>query len=177
MKRCVIAAAFAVLVSATGLAPAKAAENTTEALLACADESDDARRLRCFDAVVAGSRKAPAAPATTAAAAQAALPPAATPPAATAATAPEAGFGARGDIKPDRHEELKELTATVTALGAKAHGELIVTLDNGQVWAEIAPNSKIKVKTGETVKIKRGALGSFSLVAPNGRSSKVTRIR
>ena len=177
MNRCVTAAALAVLVSATGFAPAKAADNTTEALLACADESDDAQRLRCFDAAVAGLRKTSAAPATTAAAAQAALPPAATPAAATPAPTPEAKFGARGDIKPDRHEELNELTATVTALGAKPHGELIVTLDNGQTWAEIAPNPKIKVRTGETVKIKRGALGSFWLVAPNGRSSKVTRIR
>jgi hypothetical protein len=176
MNRCVSAAAFAALLAAMGSAPAGAADNATEALLSCADESDDARRLRCFDAVVAGWRNAPAAPAT-AAAASAAPPPAATPAAASAAPTPEAKFGARGDIKPDSHEELQELVATVTAVGAKPHGEIIVTLDNGQVWAEIAASSRIKVKTGETVKIRRGALGSFWLVAPNGRSGKVTRIR
>lgn len=162
-----VIAALALLVSATGLVPARAADNT-EALLACANESDDARRLRCFDAVVAGWSKSQGAPASTAAA-QVAVPP--------AAPTPEAKFGARGNIKVDGREELKELTATVTALGTKPHGELIITLDNGQVWAEIAPNSKIKVKTGETVTIKRGALGSFTLIAPNGRSSKVARVR
>jgi biotin carboxyl carrier protein len=170
MNRWVILAALAVLLSAAGLSPARAAERTTDALLACADESDDAERLRCFDAVVVSLRKAPApvAPAAAVAAAPA--------PAAPAPTA-EQKFGARGDIKPDKHEVLSELTGTVTALGTKPRGELIVTLDNGQVWAEITTSSKIKLKTGDTVKIERGALGSYSLVAPNGRSSKVSRIR
>lgn len=179
MNRWVIAAAVAVGLSGTGFTPAQAAERTNEALLACANESDDAQRLRCFDAVVAGLRKAPAAPAVTAAAApaSAAPSPAAAPPPATPAATPEQRFGARGDIKPDRHEELSELNATVTALGTKPHGELIVTLDNGQVWGEIAPGSKVKLKTGDTVKIERGSLGSYSLIAPNGRSSKVSRIR
>lgn len=163
MNRWVIVAAGAVVLSGTGFTPAKAAERTTEAMLACGDESDDAQRLRCFDAVVANLRKAPS--------------PAAAPQPATPAPTPEQKFGARGDIKPDRHEVLNEISATVTALGTKPHGELIVTLDNGQVWAEIAANSRIKLKTGDTVKIERGALGSYSLVTPNGRSSKVSRIR
>jgi hypothetical protein len=166
MNRWVIMAA--VLLSGASLSPAKAAERTADALLACADESDDAQRLRCFDAVVVGLRKAPAPVASAAAVAP--------PPAAPAPTA-EQKFGARGDIKPDKHETLSELTGTVTALGTKPRGELIVTLDNGQVWAEITTSSKIKLKTGDTVKIERGALGSYSLVAPNGRSSKVSRIQ
>jgi hypothetical protein len=170
MNRWVITAALAVLLSGAGLAPATAAERTTDALLACAKESDDAQRLRCFDAVVVALRKAPAPVAPAAAAAVA------PPPAAPAPTA-EQKFGARGEIKPDKHEALTELTGTVTALGTKPRGELIVTLDNGQVWAEITTSSKIKLKTGDTVKIERGALGSYSLVAPNGRSSKVSRIR
>jgi hypothetical protein len=170
MNRWVITAALAVLLSGAGLAPAKAAERTTDALLACANESDDAQRLRCFDAVVVALRKAPAPVAPAAAAAVA------PPPGAPAPTA-EQKFGARGDIKPDKHEALTELTGTVTALGTKPRGELIVTLDNGQVWAEITTSSKIKLKTGDTVKIERGALGSYSLVAPNGRSSKVSRLR
>jgi hypothetical protein len=176
MNRWVLVAAGAVVLSGASVAPAKAAERTTEAMLACADESDDAQRLRCFDAVVANMRKGPRPAATVAATPPAAQPAVAPQPAAPTAT-PEQKFGARGDIKPDRHEDLSELNSTVTALGAKPHGELIVTLDNGQVWAEIAANSRVKLKVGDTVKIERGALGSFLLVAPNGRSSKVARIR
>ena len=171
MNRWVMVATGAVVLSGMGVAPAKAAERTAEAMLACADESDDAQRLRCFDAVVANMRKAPPPAATVAAA------PAAAPQPAAPTVTPEQKFGARGEIKPDRHEDLSELNATVTALGAKPHGELIVTLDNAQVWAEIAANSRVKLKVGDTVKIERGALGSFSLIAPNGRSSKVSRIR
>jgi hypothetical protein len=89
---------------------------------------------------------------------------------------PEERFGARGDLKPEKHTDLSEIAGTVTDLGTKPHGELIVTLDNGQVWAEIAAG-KIKLKKGDAVKVERGALGSYSLIAPNGRSSKVARIR
>lgn len=185
MKRCVMAA-VAVLVSGTGLSYANAADRTTDALLSCASQSDDAQRLRCFDAAVANLRKAPAAPAATAAvqspaaaapspAAAAPPPAAASPPPASAPTA-EQRFGARGDISPDRHEEIAELSGTVTELGTKPHGELIVTLDNGQVWAESQSGSKVKLKPGDTVKIERGAMGSYTLIA-NGRSSKVARIR
>jgi translation initiation factor IF-1 len=184
MKRCVMAA-VAVVLSGTGLSYANAADRTTDALLTCANESDDAQRLRCFDAVVANLRKAPAAPAATAAAPSPAAAPsraaatpapaAASPPPASAPTA-EQRFGARGEISPDRHEEIDELTGTVTEVATKPHGELIVTLDNGQVWAEKQSGSKVKLKSGDTVKIERGAMGSYTLIA-NGRSSKVSRIR
>ena len=90
---------------------------------------------------------------------------------------PEDRFGLRVDRKEQKAGELTELSATATAISAKPRGELVITLDNGQVWGEIAPGSKIKVKPGDAVKIEAGTLGSFILIAPNGRSSKVTRIR
>jgi hypothetical protein len=100
------------------------------------------------------------------------------PPAATSSSAslsPEEEFGRRA--KRDRQsQQLTELTATAAAISSKPHGELVVTLDNDQVWAEIAPG-KIKLKPGDTVRIEAGTLGSFILFAPNGRSSKVVRIR
>ena len=159
MNRWVVKAAWAVLLSGTGLVSslAQAAQGTSDALVACAKETDDARRLRCFDAAVADLQRAPAAPA--------------------AAVAREDKFGARGDLDRERREELKEITGTVTEVSARPHGELVVTLDNGQVWAERTANTKIKVKVGDTVKIESGALGSFVLIAPNGRSSKVSRVR
>jgi hypothetical protein len=90
---------------------------------------------------------------------------------------PEDQFGLRVDAKQQKADELTELSATATAISAKPRGELVITLDNGQVWGEIASGSKIKVKPGDAVKIEAGTLGSFILIAPNGRSSKVTRIR
>jgi biotin carboxyl carrier protein len=179
MNRWVVKIACAVLLSGIDLAfsLARAAESTSDALVACAKEMDDARRLRCFDAVVADLRRAPAARAAAVAAPASAPQPAAPAPAPAPSVSREEKFGARGDLDAERREELKEITAKVTEIAARPHGELVVTLDNGQVWAERAASSKIKVKAGDTVKIESGALGSFVLIAPNGRSSKVARVR
>jgi hypothetical protein len=176
MNRWVVTAAFAVLGSVAGVLPATAAESTTDALLTCANETDNARRLRCFDAVVAGLRRAPAAPVASAAATPVTAAPVAAPQASPPAVSPEEKFGARGDLNREKHTELSEITGTVTAVSTRPYGELVITLDNGQVWVERAPNSKMKVKVGDSVKIEAGALGSFTMIA-NGRSSKVARSR
>ncbi len=95
----------------------------------------------------------------------------------------EEKFGLRGDLKQEKAkkapelQELEQLQAQVTKVAAKPYGELVVTLENGQVWNEIQANSGTRVKAGDQVTIKSGALGSFLLVAPNGRSTKVTRVR
>jgi hypothetical protein len=177
MNRWVVQAACAVLLSGTGLvsSPAGAAQSTSDALVACASETDDARRLRCFDAVVADLRSTPAAAAV--AATPSAPQPAAPLPTPAPSVTREEKFGARGGLDPERREELKEITGKVTEVGARPHGEIVVTLDNGQVWAERSASRKIKVKVGDTVRIESGALGSFVLIAPNGRSSKVARVR
>lgn len=162
---------FAMVLTSVGASCVHAAESSTATLLACAAEPDDARRLRCFDDAAAGLRGAPEA-----APAQAAGVPAAAsrPPSAPAASA-EDRFGAREKF--ERQEPLREIVALVAAVSTRPHGELVITLENGQVWAELAPGSKIKVKPGDTVNIKAGTLGSFFLIAPNRRSSKVSRIQ
>ncbi len=179
MNRWVVKGVCVVLLSGTGLAslPARAAQSTSDALVACAGETDDARRLRCFDAVVADLRRAPAAPAAAVAATASAPQPAAPPQTPALSVSREDRFGARGDLDPERREGLKEITGKVTEVGARPHGQIVVTLDNGQVWAERSASSKIKVKVGDTVRVESGALGSFVLIAPNGRSSKVARVR
>lgn len=158
---------------------AAATQDELAPVLACAAEHDPAARLACFDAAVTRLRR-PGPAETTAASAEttAAVLPA---PAQAASPAsnltPEEKFGLRGELKQQKLGELTELSATATKVTAKPYGELVVTLDNGQVWAEIAPGSKIRLKPGDTVKIEAGTLGSFFLIAPNGRSSKVSRVR
>ena len=163
--RLVIATA-ATLVAA---GPARAATPATTAeFLACAAEKDETRRLACFDEAVVRVRAAPANPA---------------PVVAAAPLSQEEKFGLRGELKQEKAQkvpelqELEQLQAQVTKVSTKPHGELVVTLENGQVWTEIQTNSGARVKAGDRVAIKAGALGSFLLVAPNGRSTKVTRVR
>lgn len=146
------------------------ASSPTDSFMACAAEKDDGRRLACFDAAVAKARTQPAPP--TEAVAVAAVP----------TLTKEEKFGLRGDLKQEKAKqapelvELEAVTGKVTKIAAKPHGQLIVTLDNGQVWYEIQANTGLRVKVGDQVTVKSGALGSYSLVA-NGRSSKVTRAR
>ena len=181
---------YAILAAALAAAatPLALAEGAPAALLACAAEKDDARRLACYDAEVArlgqgmpGPSALPPGPtAAPAAAAAAAAPAAAAVPSPVAAANPlseEEKFGLRGDLKQEKMPELQALEAVVTKVATKPQGELILTLDNGQVWSEIAPYSGIQVKVGDRVRITRGALRSFNLAAPNGRSSKVRRVR
>ena len=174
----ILGLAIAATMAHGSMSPAVAAGQSVYAgFMDCASEQDDARRLACFDAAVARARAQPPV---------AAEAPSAAPTVAAAAAVPlskEERFGLRGDLKEEKAKkapelaELQELRATVTKVAAKPHGELVLTLDNGQVWYEIQANSGIRVKTGDQVTIKSGALGSYSVVAPNGRSSKVTRVR
>jgi hypothetical protein len=102
----------------------------------------------------------------------------ASPAAATAAAAhartPEQEFG-----MPAKEEKpaMRELEAVVTEVKTRPHGELVVTLDNGQVWTEITTSTGVRVKVGDRVKISSGSLGSFRISAPNGRGSPVRRIK
>jgi glucose/arabinose dehydrogenase len=164
-------ARFLIVMAATVFAagPIRAASAATAAeFLACASEKDDARRLACFDAAAARVQTAPAN----------------SPPAIAAAPlSQEEKFGLRGELKQEKAQklpelqELEQLQAQVAKVTTKPHGELVVTLENGQVWTEIQTNSGARVKAGDRVAIKSGALGSFLLVAPNGRSTRVTRVR
>lgn len=178
------ATALAVLLSVMG--PHAAADALRDGLLECANKADDSARLRCFDATVADLRKGDAPTPTAAAAVAATETPAGGAAEAGSATAPappppslspEDRFGLRGDLKREKQGDLTELAATVASISTKPHGERVITLDNGQVWAEIAPGSTIRLKPGDPVRIQAGTLRSFILIAPNERSSKVSRVR
>jgi hypothetical protein len=78
--------------------------------------------------------------------------------------------------KPVERSELESVTARVTSLREHPHGGVTVELDNGQSWEQLG-NTDLQLDVGDTVKISRAALGSFSLTTPRSRIAKVTRIR
>ncbi|GMU70129.1 MAG: hypothetical protein KF790_10620 [Steroidobacteraceae bacterium] len=134
-------------------------EGLSPALRQCVAEQDDARRLACYDAEIARLGTLP--------------------PPLTA----EQKFGARGDVaraqdRTDKAGEprLEKLDATVTAIVVQPGGELTITLDNGQIWRQIATGESFRLKAGDRVVVKPGSLGSFSMSNPHGRSVKVKRI-
>jgi hypothetical protein len=156
----------AALLATTWLQPAHAAtDDLSKRIAACTQERDDARRLACFDRAAVPQTPAQNAGPETAAAPQT--------------------FGVKGselarsqddDADPQQNAPPKRLTAKITGLDQRPRGELVFTLDNGQVWAQKEKGSYLPIKVGDSVTILSGTLGSFHLVVAN-RATAVTRVR
>jgi hypothetical protein len=82
----------------------------------------------------------------------------------------------RDDGDPQQDSAPKRISATVTGIEKRARGELVVTLDNGQVWAQKEVGAFFPIKVGDAVSILAGSLGSQSLIVAN-RATAVTRAR
>src|SRR5262249_42423212 len=126
----------------------------TESLRRCGRESEAAKRLQCFDALVSTLPKLEA-----------------------------DKFGMTADIaqkrapaetyRPARNDVL---TGKILALRQAPHGELIFTLDNDQVWMQAEPSASVRFSVGEAVRIEHGAMSSLWLAADHGRKTRVRRI-
>ena len=149
----------ALLVAAVIPPTLAADDDLAERVAACTREKDDARRLACFDRAAA-----PKAPAPKVAAAQT--------------------FGVHGselarnrDGQGSRPEDPpKRISASGTSIDKRPRGELVITLDNGQVWAQKEAGAYFPLKVGDPVGILAGTLGSFRLIAGN-RATAVTRVQ
>jgi len=177
---------FPLLILAT--TPALAATDISAAVRACRAETDDARRLACYDRVTDGARAAaPTAAATPKSAAPVAAAAAPSAPAAApvaAAASAEDNFGRERQVaaeeqkrQQDAARSLGELEASVTGIETRMDGLMTFTLDNGQVWRQNTPDSKFHLKEGDRVKIQPGSLKSFILSGPSKKSTRVTRVK
>jgi hypothetical protein len=130
------------------------AENLDDALRRCARESDLAQRLACFDAIVS--------------------------------TLPQVKadrFGMTADIERKRDPEAvqqakdEKLSGKISGVQRAPRGQLIFTLDNGQVWIEAETSSNVQFAVSEDVRIEHGLMSSLWLVADKHRKVRVTRLR
>jgi hypothetical protein len=142
----------ALLLAALVQSAAAADAGLAERIAACTRERDDAQRLACFDR------------------------------AAGTASAPEETFGVQGselarkrDQQDPKEGAPSRIAAKVTEIARRPRGEMVFTLDNGQVWAQKDVGAYFPVKVGDPVTILAGTLGSFRLVVAN-RSTAVTRV-
>jgi hypothetical protein len=170
--------------------PAQASSSNPLAaqLKRCASLIDAGARLACYDALagVAAPSKAAAqaAPSSSASGSAGAIPtPSAAAAPVAAPVAPAApnftDFGVRNGPLQAERDPVREKTmlAVVSAVSFRARGELVVRLDNGQVWRQIQP-SDYPLKAGDHVEIDVAALGSYRLWTPSTRrATKVTRIQ
>jgi hypothetical protein len=149
---------LACLVGLTIIAgPALSADAQLESARRCTQIKDSLERLVCFDKAFAAAA-APAAPIV------AAAPTPAPAPAATPALGDEQVKRPEGK----QDESPLEVDATVTAMKGLPGDLARITLDNGQVWEQLQASVRFDVRVGDTVRIKKGALGSY-------RMSRVSR--
>lgn len=178
------AVVFAALLSQSSLSIAAEA-GALERAQACVTQTDDARRLACYDAAlgvgsdtdrsagVNGSK--PAVPQNA---------PVSRPstPTTHERTATER-FGYRGEIAREEVDrkaaasKLEMLQARITAIEWLPRGEFMLTLDNGQVWRQKTKQSVGPLHVGDQVTIRAGALGSFRLSGSSNRSTLVQRVQ
>jgi hypothetical protein len=160
----------------------------------CAAIGSDAERLACYDRIF----RAPSATAAASSAIGAAVPTAVAPvapvatsavaPSATTAAAPAAAalsddFGlteaAKRAREPEesRQQRPESISGAVASVARQPAGELVVTLENGQVWTQLQVDPRARVAVGDTVTIKTAALGSFLLVTANRYATRVRRVK
>lgn len=153
----------------------------------CANLESDSERLACFDAIAGRARGgSEAAVPGGAAAAEVSIPevvapakPAEAPAASQADTSAERVRPPDDPVEPAeiRRTQPREYTATVVAIRERPHGQMVVTLDNGEAWSEQFASRAFLVDVGDSVTMKKGMLSSrYQLVAPGGRVYRMTRI-
>ena len=172
--------------------PAAAAQVDTSELARCAAIAGSNERLACYDALAASALPGvtsvrpgatPAAP-TPPVASGAPASAAPTPPAASAAPAPvahtanpddPANFGlTRQQLKaiPSGPDSVKSVVSQMTE---DRLNNVTVVLDNGQTWVFVEPEPRLR--PGDSVTIKRAALGSFLMTTPSRHSYRVQRMK
>jgi hypothetical protein len=176
------------------IGPAWAATPAITDFQSCTKVADDKARLACFDRTAAQAQQAdvrsggPAGTASTGA-------PGATIGAAAAASGgsiaavgakltPEQKIGLRrGTV--DKLEaapgsapepQLENFEARIRSVSIGAGGREVFALENDQVWRQSETKPNFVVRPGDTVRISRGALGSFWLSANVHSATRVSRI-
>lgn len=141
------------------------------AFLACRDIVADPQRLACYDTAASA-----ATPERSSVGATQVAPPA-TP------IDPESLFGLEAGATNEVLRassgigDLAAMQSRVTTVRRAADGRLVITLANGQLWAQ-SDTEKLPVAAGDTVRIREASFGSFLLSRESGkRSIRVRRIR
>jgi hypothetical protein len=68
------------------------------------------------------------------------------------------------------------ISVTIESVSRRPTGEQIFRTQEGQTWVEVEPSSRLRVQPGETVTIRKAALGSYVLVTSSRVGAKVKRL-
>ena len=175
--RILLLLSLAILVA--GPARADATRDALIEIAKCADITDSAERLKCFDAAAPHAKSALAAPAQKPAEKSLLEWFGFARPQKPVTRAQDFGKPAP---EPGPGEEITEIKATVIEFAKTVRGKSVFILDNGQVWRQLDADS-VEVRdpapdTPMKVSIETGALGSYNLTIEGKNASiKVYRLK
>jgi hypothetical protein len=78
---------------------------------------------------------------------------------------PEAAQAKEKVEKPAAPALIESIESTIAALQRRGTGELVLKLANGQVWLQSQADSRVHLKPGDRVTIKKALFGSYMLVS------------
>jgi hypothetical protein len=164
----------ATMLAVTGVAVA--AELSLDAARRCAAMTDSVARVACYDQLYATATAPAPAPAPAAVAAPAPVAP-------TVAVAAAIGDESLKKSSAQRAAEPATPTsvdANITALREMRPNVYRISLDSGQVWQQEESEALFTPGVGDTVRIKKGSLGRYSMSRlSNGKTTgwaRVTRL-
>jgi len=176
-------------------ASATASQSLLAVVRSCSAQTDDVARLQCYDRGVAQLKEVadsrdtdPRCPKLDSDDTQvsqkstSAAQPASTGPTKTANATDQFGLTSgqvlRNQSGEGQGKVVKRLSAQIVTLSHKSGGNLILQLDNGQVWEQTEDGPDLHIGPGDAVKIDRGLLGAFWLSGASGRVAvKVQRVQ
>jgi hypothetical protein len=79
--------------------------------------------------------------------------------------------------KDKQDKKLEQIEAVVTQIDERGDDLLVFTLENGQVWRQKSLTPLFRVREGDSVVIRKGTFGGYTLIAPGRRSTQVTRLK
>lgn len=128
----------------------------------CMPIADDAERVACYDRALGRGSSAVAAQAAE--------------PAPSAAVSDEFGLSEQARREREGVDLADSIDGTVAAVGRNTANRQVVTLHNGQVWVQAEATTRVRLKAGDVVTIKRAAMGSYILAKPNHGAMRVKRL-
>lgn len=78
---------------------------------------------------------------------------------------------------PDVEADPDAVEGRVTAVSQHSSGQRVVRLDSGQQWLLTEGGSRGPLADGDTVTVRKAALGSYMLVTPAGVTLRARRVR
>lgn len=161
------------IIAICGSAAAQAPPTSTplSGVYACAGQTDDGARLRCYDEAVQRLQAAEASGNVVAVDRE------------QVGALERQSFGlqlpALSSLLPRRGgeaQQIERVEALMTRVVSLPDGRHAFVLDNGQSWAQIEPRSASNVDAGDSISIRRASLGSFVLSPEHGAMHRVRRV-